>query len=99
MYISLTENIQILMPMKIRHLQDPMHVKSVLTCLYANLGVIPRHLTELIEGLLTPLYKATRELLVTDIVILNLGQETLTTHELALPSPKYNTTSMGGGGL
>ncbi|GFW28955.1 hypothetical protein TNCV_202781 [Trichonephila clavipes] len=39
---------------------------------------------------------ATRGLLATDHVILNHGQETWTTPELAPPSPNYHTTPTGG---
>ncbi|GFW08049.1 uncharacterized protein TNCV_2978171 [Trichonephila clavipes] len=39
---------------------------------------------------------ATRGLLATDHVILNRGQVTWTTPELAPPSPNYHTTPMGG---
>ncbi|GFX07077.1 hypothetical protein TNCV_1556801 [Trichonephila clavipes] len=39
---------------------------------------------------------ATRGLLVTDHVILNHGQVTWTTPQLAPPSPNYNTTPTGG---
>ncbi|GFV75573.1 uncharacterized protein TNCV_2240221 [Trichonephila clavipes] len=39
---------------------------------------------------------ATRGLLATDHVILNHGQVTWTTPELAPPSPNYHTTPMGG---
>ncbi|GFV83644.1 hypothetical protein TNCV_3612181 [Trichonephila clavipes] len=41
-------------------------------------------------------YEATRGLLVTDHVILNHGQVTWTTPELAPPSPNYHTTPTGG---
>ncbi|GFV32070.1 hypothetical protein TNCV_4942881 [Trichonephila clavipes] len=40
--------------------------------------------------------KATRGLLATDHVILNHGQVTWTTPELAPPSPNYHTTPTGG---
>ncbi|GFS81056.1 hypothetical protein TNCV_1223441 [Trichonephila clavipes] len=40
--------------------------------------------------------KATRGLLATDHVILNHGQMTWTTPELAPPCPNYHTTPMGG---
>ncbi|GFX50450.1 hypothetical protein TNCV_770221 [Trichonephila clavipes] len=39
---------------------------------------------------------ATRGLLATDYVILNHGQVTWTTPELAPPSPNYHTTPTGG---
>ncbi|GFV66353.1 hypothetical protein TNCV_4322681 [Trichonephila clavipes] len=39
---------------------------------------------------------ATRGLLATDHVILNHGQVTWTTPELAPPSPNYHTTPTGG---
>ncbi|GFV24932.1 hypothetical protein TNCV_883981 [Trichonephila clavipes] len=39
---------------------------------------------------------STRGLLATDHVILNHGQVTWTTPELALPSPNYHTTPTGG---
>ncbi|GFU37266.1 hypothetical protein TNCV_4272631 [Trichonephila clavipes] len=39
---------------------------------------------------------AARVLLATDHVILNHGQVTWTTHELASPSPNYHTTPTGG---
>ncbi|GFV38223.1 hypothetical protein TNCV_4792091 [Trichonephila clavipes] len=41
-------------------------------------------------------YVATRGLLATDHVILNHGQVTWTTPELAPPSPNYHTTPTGG---
>ncbi|GFW72993.1 hypothetical protein TNCV_831161 [Trichonephila clavipes] len=40
--------------------------------------------------------RATRGLLATDHVILNHGQVTWTTPELAPPSPNYHTTPTGG---
>ncbi|GFY36600.1 hypothetical protein TNCV_28051 [Trichonephila clavipes] len=40
--------------------------------------------------------EATRGLLATDHVILNHGQVTWTTPELAPPSPNYHTTPTGG---
>ncbi|GFV74232.1 pro-Pol polyprotein [Trichonephila clavipes] len=40
--------------------------------------------------------EATRGLLATDHVILNHGQVTWTTPELASPSPNYHTTPTGG---
>ncbi|GFU04230.1 hypothetical protein TNCV_863571 [Trichonephila clavipes] len=40
--------------------------------------------------------KTTRGLLATDHVILNHGQVTWTTPELAPPSPNYHTTPTGG---
>ncbi|GFW95990.1 hypothetical protein TNCV_4174171 [Trichonephila clavipes] len=43
-----------------------------------------------------PLNAATRGLLATDHVILNHGQVTWTTPELAPPSPNYHTTPTGG---
>ncbi|GFU62075.1 hypothetical protein TNCV_4892931 [Trichonephila clavipes] len=45
---------------------------------------------------LTRLCIATRGLLATDHVILNHGQVTWTTPELAPPSPNYHTTPTGG---
>ncbi|GFU03357.1 hypothetical protein TNCV_3338701 [Trichonephila clavipes] len=44
----------------------------------------------------TPMSQATRGLLATDHVILNHGQVTWTTPELAPPSPNYHTTPTGG---
>ncbi|GFX68797.1 hypothetical protein TNCV_4070411 [Trichonephila clavipes] len=41
-------------------------------------------------------WNATRGLLATDHVILNHGQVTWTTPELAPPSPNYHTTPTGG---
>ncbi|GFV77003.1 hypothetical protein TNCV_690731 [Trichonephila clavipes] len=46
--------------------------------------------------LLTSHCLATRGLLATDHVILNHGQVTRTTPELAPPSPNYHTTPTGG---
>ncbi|GFW97387.1 hypothetical protein TNCV_4990641 [Trichonephila clavipes] len=43
-----------------------------------------------------PWARTTRGLLATDHVILNHGQVTWTTPELAPPSPNYHTTPMGG---
>ncbi|GFU64897.1 uncharacterized protein TNCV_785481 [Trichonephila clavipes] len=40
--------------------------------------------------------KATRKLMVMDLVILNIGQVTWTTPELISPSPNYPTTPTGG---
>ncbi|GFW72655.1 hypothetical protein TNCV_3798831 [Trichonephila clavipes] len=50
------------------------------------------------SGILWPDYKlrATRGLLATDHVILNHGQVTWTTPELAPHSPNYHTTPTGG---
>ncbi|GFY20893.1 general transcription factor II-I repeat domain-containing protein 2A [Trichonephila clavipes] len=50
----------------------------------------------LIDGILTSHCSATRGLLATDHVILNHGQVTWTTPELAPPSPNYPTTPTGG---
>ncbi|GFV37245.1 hypothetical protein TNCV_92181 [Trichonephila clavipes] len=47
-------------------------------------------------GALRSLFSYTRGLLTTDHVILNPGQVTWMTPELAPPSPNYHTTSMGG---
>ncbi|GFX97087.1 hypothetical protein TNCV_1998191 [Trichonephila clavipes] len=49
-----------------------------------------RHVTACIQ------VRATRGLLATDHVILNHGQVTWTTPELAPPSPNYHTTPTGG---
>ncbi|GFY23962.1 hypothetical protein TNCV_4896431 [Trichonephila clavipes] len=46
--------------------------------------------------LITELLRTTRGLLATDHVILNHGQVTWTTPELAPPSPNYHTTPTGG---
>ncbi|GFV91011.1 hypothetical protein TNCV_1248951 [Trichonephila clavipes] len=51
---------------------------------------------DLIDLILTSLCSATRGLLATDHVILNHGQVTWTTPELAPPSPNYHTTPTGG---
>ncbi|GFW93076.1 hypothetical protein TNCV_3888171 [Trichonephila clavipes] len=51
---------------------------------------MPRHVAACIQA------KATRGLLATDHVILNHGQVTWTTPELAPPSPNYHTTPTGG---
>ncbi|GFT70192.1 transposable element Tcb1 transposase [Trichonephila clavipes] len=48
------------------------------------------------ELILTSHCSATRGLLATDHVILNHGQVTWTTPELAPPSPNYHTTPTGG---
>ncbi|GFW37911.1 hypothetical protein TNCV_4631131 [Trichonephila clavipes] len=48
------------------------------------------------ELILTSHCTATRGLLATDHVILNHGQVTWTTPELAPPSPNYHTTPTGG---
>ncbi|GFU52926.1 hypothetical protein TNCV_1142271 [Trichonephila clavipes] len=49
------------------------------------------------EGvLLTSLYKETRELLATDLIILSHGQKKRTTPELVPPSPNYCALPMGG---
>ncbi|GFX70931.1 hypothetical protein TNCV_1689141 [Trichonephila clavipes] len=50
----------------------------------------------LIDWILTSHSSATRGLLATDHVILNHGQVTWTTPELAPPSPNYHTTPTGG---
>ncbi|GFY26272.1 uncharacterized protein TNCV_24701 [Trichonephila clavipes] len=50
----------------------------------------------LIDLILTSHCSATRGLLATDHVILNHGQVTWTTPELAPPSPNYHTTPTGG---
>ncbi|GFW30178.1 hypothetical protein TNCV_1054891 [Trichonephila clavipes] len=50
----------------------------------------------LIDLILTSHCSATRGLLATDQVILNYGQVTWTTPELAPPSPNYHTTPTGG---
>ncbi|GFX14860.1 hypothetical protein TNCV_1486021 [Trichonephila clavipes] len=63
------------------------HVKSVKS---SNL------LPLVIDLILTSHCSATRGLLETDHVILNHGQVTWTTPELAPPSPNYHTTPMGG---
>ncbi|GFX41269.1 hypothetical protein TNCV_2219671 [Trichonephila clavipes] len=47
------------------------------------------------EGILTSHCSATRGFLATDLVILNHGQVTRTTPELATLSPNYHTTPMG----
>ncbi|GFV46214.1 hypothetical protein TNCV_5037021 [Trichonephila clavipes] len=49
-----------------------------------------------IDWILTSHCSATRGLLATDHVILNHGQVTWTTPELAPPSPNYHTTPTGG---
>ncbi|GFT16576.1 KRAB-A domain-containing protein 2 [Trichonephila clavipes] len=49
-----------------------------------------------VELILTSHCSATRGLLATDHVILNHGQVTWTTPELAPPSPNYHTTPTGG---
>ncbi|GFU25117.1 hypothetical protein TNCV_3360471 [Trichonephila clavipes] len=49
-----------------------------------------------VKLILTSHCSATRGLLATDHVILNHGQVTWTTPELAPPSPNYHTTPTGG---
>ncbi|GFV37501.1 hypothetical protein TNCV_4968431 [Trichonephila clavipes] len=49
-----------------------------------------------VTSILTSRCSATRGLLATDHVILNHGQVTWTTPELAPPSPNYHTTPTGG---
>ncbi|GFX55455.1 hypothetical protein TNCV_267431 [Trichonephila clavipes] len=47
---------------------------------------------------LTPTYsrsQTTRELLVTDLIVLNHDQVTRTTHELPSPSPNFHATPKG----
>ncbi|GFY08140.1 hypothetical protein TNCV_1355531 [Trichonephila clavipes] len=48
------------------------------------------------QGLIKTMGNTTRGLLATDHVILNHGQVTWTTPELAPPSPNYHTTPTGG---
>ncbi|GFX96197.1 hypothetical protein TNCV_2290851 [Trichonephila clavipes] len=56
----------------------------------------PKSKLGLIDLILTSHCSATRGLLATDHVILNHGQVTWTTPELAPPSPNYHTTPTGG---
>ncbi|GFW33923.1 hypothetical protein TNCV_3590081 [Trichonephila clavipes] len=65
-----------------------------------NKNTLIRALTEewdkLPQQLLDNVVQTTRGLLATDHVILNHGQVTWTTPELAPPSPNYHTTPTGG---
>ncbi|GFX01394.1 hypothetical protein TNCV_4736351 [Trichonephila clavipes] len=56
------------------------------------LRVVDKHIDDRLEVKPT----ATRGLLATDHVILNHGQVTWTTPEVAPPSPNYHTTPTGG---
>ncbi|GFT38097.1 hypothetical protein TNCV_4103301 [Trichonephila clavipes] len=66
------------------------HVKFVKT------QTLPVDVSRLIDWILSSHCSATRKLLATDHVILNHGQVTWTTPELASPSPNDHTTPTGG---
>ncbi|GFT13703.1 hypothetical protein TNCV_3831711 [Trichonephila clavipes] len=67
--------------------------RSIAACVSRNLMTISRRWN---PNKISIHYNATRGLLATDHVILNHGQVTWTTPELAPPSPNYHTTPTGG---